>query len=234
MTFWHNYDFARFLASTPATAYQSGGVVEISADGNNWTDLGSFMTAGGYNGNVDNGSMSPLKGRQAFVGSSDGDTGVGRTDAMKKVTINLGAAIQSRYGVTQLRNAKIRFRLGGTFQLLLGGIQGTGWSVDDIEITNTLQPGTCNRPPTAVDDTATTAKNTPVRIIVSENDYDPDFDTLTVTSVGQPDHGNATISNNAVNYTPVTGYVGNDRFTYTISDGHGGTATANVSISVTP
>jgi hypothetical protein len=234
MTFWHNYDFARFAASTPATAYQSGGVVEISADGNNWTDLGSFITTGGYNGKVSDTSMSPLKGRQAFVGSSDGDTGLGRTDAMKKVTINLGAAIQSKYGVTQLRNAKIRFRLGGTFQLLIGGIQGIGWGIDDIEIANTLQPGTCNRPPTAMDDTATTAKNTPVRIVVWENDSDPDFDTLTVTSVGQPDHGSVTISNNAVNYTPGTGYVGNDRFTYTISDGHGGTASANVNISVTP
>jgi hypothetical protein len=234
MTFWHNYDFARFLASDPATAYQSGGVIEISSDGNTWIDLGSFITTGGYNGKVDAAARSPLKGRPAFVGSSDGDTGLGRIDAMKKVTVNLGAAIQSKYGVTQLRNAKIRFRLGGTFQALIGGIQGTGWGVDDIEIVNTLQPGVCNRPPTAVDDNATTAKDTPVRIVVWENDYDPDFDTLTVTSVGQPAHGSATISSNAVNYTPGAGYSGSDSFTYTISDGHGGTATANVNVNVTP
>ncbi|MEA2172927.1 MAG: hypothetical protein QOD00_519 [Blastocatellia bacterium] len=235
MTFWHNYDFARFLASTPATAYQSGGVIEISADGSNWIDLGGFITTGGYNGKVSDTAMNPLKGRPAFVGSSDGDTGLGRIDAMKKVTVNLGAAIQAKYGATQLRGAKIRFRLGGTFQLLIGGIQGTGWSVDDIEVANTLQPGKCNRPPTAVNDTATTTQNTPVRINVSENDSDPDFDALTVTSVGPPAHGSVNIVNsNTVNYAPGTNYVGNDSFTYTISDGHGGTATATVNVNVTP
>jgi hypothetical protein len=144
LNFWHNYDFARFLLSDPASAYQSGGVIEISADGSNWTDLGSFITTGGYNGKVDAGAKSPLSGRQAWVGSSDGDTGPGRADTMKKVSVNLGAAIQSKFGVSQLRNARIRFRLGGTFQALIGGIQGTGWGIDDIEVTNTLQVSNCH------------------------------------------------------------------------------------------
>jgi hypothetical protein len=63
---------------------------------------------------------------------------------MKKVSVNLGAAIQSKFGVSQLRNARIRFRLGGTFQALIGGIQGTGWGIDDIEVTNTLQVSNCH------------------------------------------------------------------------------------------
>ena len=234
LTFWHNYDFARFLGSTPDAAYQSGGVIEISADGTTWNDLGSFITTGGYNGKLDAGAMSPLAGRSAFVGSSDGDTTPGRIDAMKKVVVNLGAAIQQKYGVSELRGAKIRFRLGGTFQVLIGGIQGTGWAIDDIEVTNTLQVSQCNRTPTAVNDSATTSKNTPVTIVVLENDYDPDFDQLTVTNVGQPAHGTATINNNRVTYTPSTDYVGGDQFTYAISDGRGGTATATVTINVTP
>ena len=35
-------------------------------------------------------------------------------------------------------------------------------------------------------------------------------------------------------YTPAANYFGPDSFTYTISDGHGGTDTATVSITVTP
>src|SRR5206468_4013349 len=41
MTFWHNYDFARFPTDTPDTAYRSGAVIEISRDGSTWTDLGA-------------------------------------------------------------------------------------------------------------------------------------------------------------------------------------------------
>ena len=35
-------------------------------------------------------------------------------------------------------------------------------------------------------------------------------------------------------YTPDRNFVGNDSFTYTISDGKGGTATATVSVTVNP
>ena len=37
----------------------------------------------------------------------------------------------------------------------------------------------------------------------------------------------------SVNYTPAAGYVGSDSFTYTASDGYGGTAQAQVTVSVT-
>jgi hypothetical protein len=39
-------------------------------------------------------------------------------------------------------------------------------------------------------------------------------------------------ANNIITYTPAAGFVGADSFTYTISDGHGGTATATVSITI--
>jgi hypothetical protein len=84
-----------------------------------------------------------LNGRQAFVGSSDGDNMPGRTDAMRQVTINLGQAIQDFYGVSALPAAKVRFRIAGTFQILGGGIQGSGWGVDDIVVTNVQAPGAC-------------------------------------------------------------------------------------------
>jgi hypothetical protein len=146
MTFWHNYDFARF-GGVFVPEYHSGGVLEISNDGgSHWRDLGPYITSGGYNGTVDPSATSPLAGQAAWVGSSDGETGPGRVDAMKAVSVNLGQAIQSLYGGTQVPEALIRFRLGGTFQALIGGIQGTGWGVDDITVTNTLQVSTCPPP----------------------------------------------------------------------------------------
>jgi hypothetical protein len=144
LSFSHNFDFARFVLGTPASNYQSGGVVELSADGETWIDLGPWITAGGYNGVVDAEALSPLKGRNAWVGSSDGDTIARRLDAMKPVAINVGAAITANFnGATSLPNARIRFRLGGTFQVLIGGIQGAGWGIDDINVTNVQSSGPC-------------------------------------------------------------------------------------------
>ncbi|MGE3277967.1 MAG: Ig-like domain-containing protein [Vicinamibacterales bacterium] len=100
-------------------------------------------------------------------------------------------------------------------------------------VTVTVTPG--NRPPVAVDDTASTVENSPVVIGVLANDSDVDGDTLTVASVTQPVSGAVTINPNAtLTYTPVGGFSGTVSFTYTAADGHGGTATATVTVTVTP
>jgi hypothetical protein len=91
-----------------------------------------------------------------------------------------------------------------------------------------------NDPPVAVDDTAVTAEDTAKTISVRTNDSDPELDTLTLTGVTQPAHGTATFTTASVTYTPAANYNGADAFTYTISDGKGGTASATVSITVTP
>ena len=66
------------------------------------------------------------------------------------------------------------------------------------------------------------------------NDSDLDGDTLTVTAVGTPAHGTAVIEDGNVRYTPSPNYNGGDSFTYTISDGNGGTDSASVALTVTP
>ncbi|HUD72696.1 MAG TPA: fibronectin type III domain-containing protein, partial [Dongiaceae bacterium] len=142
LTFFHNFDFAYGPLNPPETAYDSGGVLEISRDGNAWVDLRPYITIGGYNGQVDPAAMSPLNGRPAWVGSSDAVPGT-RADAMHPVRVDLGAAIQTEYGATSLPGARLRFRLGGTFQLLIGGIQGSGWGIDDLLVTGLQAPGAC-------------------------------------------------------------------------------------------
>ena len=98
----------------------------------------------------------------------------------------LGAAIQVLYGVTQVPQGLIRLRLGGTFQVLIGGVQGSGWGVDDIEVTNTLVVSQCNHPPIVKDDTANTTTAKAVTIAVLANDFDPDGDPITVSAVTKP------------------------------------------------
>ena len=91
-----------------------------------------------------------------------------------------------------------------------------------------------NRPPLARDDSASTLPAQPVDIDVLGNDSDPDGDALTLLSLTPPAHGTATINGSVVTYAPVSGYVGSDRFDYTIEDGHGGSASATVAITVNP
>jgi VCBS repeat-containing protein len=90
-----------------------------------------------------------------------------------------------------------------------------------------------NDPPVAVADNATALENTPVTIHVLNNDYDADVgDTLTVVSATNGTYGSVTYNATDVTYTPVGNFTGTDSFNYTISDGHGGTDTATVNVSV--
>jgi hypothetical protein len=104
-------------------------------------------------------------------------------------------------------------------------------SMAQVSVFVAAQP---NRPPVAADDAATTAFATPVSIDVLANDRDPDGDTLTIASIGAPANGTAAMSGASIVYTPAAGFSGTDRFTYTISDGRGGTASAAVSVTVLP
>jgi len=70
------------------------------------------------------------------------------------------------------------------------------------------------------------------RLYVLDNDTDPDFDTLTITDVGFAANGDAAPDFYAVDYKPFPGFIGTDHFTYTISDGHGMTDTATVTVHV--
>ncbi|MBE2197677.1 MAG: tandem-95 repeat protein [Anaerolinea sp.] len=92
-----------------------------------------------------------------------------------------------------------------------------------------------NDNPVANDDAALTAEDTPVMIDVLANDTDIDGDSLTVVGVTQPTHGSVVINpDNTVTYTPQANYYGGDSFTYTISDGQGGSDTAIVTVTITP
>ena len=67
------------------------------------------------------------------------------------------------------------------------------------------------------------------------NDSDPDGDPLQVSSVTQPNRGQAAVSDGGqtVTYTAPATFGGTVQFTYRVTDGRGGTATATVRVTVT-
>ncbi|MCF6189189.1 MAG: Ig-like domain-containing protein [Cocleimonas sp.] len=103
---------------------------------------------------------------------------------------------------------------------------------DTATVTVTVA-GPANEAPVANDDTASAGCDA-VTISVLGNDTDPDGDTLSILSLGDPSLGTAVINGNTVVYTPVASCGnGTDTFSYTISDGNGHTATANITVNIT-
>jgi hypothetical protein len=66
------------------------------------------------------------------------------------------------------------------------------------------------------------------------NDTDADGDVITLTGVGasSANGGTVTFSSGQITYTAATNFYGSDTFTYSISDGTGGTATGTVTVTV--
>jgi hypothetical protein len=67
---------------------------------------------------------------------------------------------------------------------------------------------------------------------VLANDSDPDGNSLRIVSVGRPAHGTAVVSGDTIVYTSAAGFFGADNFSYTVDDGAGGQATAQVAVTV--
>ena len=94
--------------------------------------------------------------------------------------------------------------------------------------------GSQNIAPIAQDDLILVAQNQSVAFdYLTMNDLDNDGDELTLISVTAPDHGMLTkLPNSGYRYSPDTNFVGEDTFSYTVSDGRGGESNAEVTIAV--
>ncbi|MBM3599542.1 MAG: tandem-95 repeat protein [Alphaproteobacteria bacterium] len=96
--------------------------------------------------------------------------------------------------------------------------------------------GSVNDDPVAGDDTANGYSGETIAFAPGDllgNDSDADGDPLTVTGVGNADHGDVAIdAAGRILFTPETGFAGTASFDYRVSDGHGGSDTARVAVSV--
>jgi Fungalysin metallopeptidase (M36)/Secretion system C-terminal sorting domain/Fungalysin/Thermolysin Propeptide Motif/Domain of unknown function DUF11 len=105
LTFWHKFN---------TEDGWDGGVVEISTnDGATWSDLGSKIIIGKYNGSLGVGSNNPIGGRAAFTGFNGA--------SFMKTVINLASFAG--------QSVRIRFRFASDDNT---APPGGGWWVDDI------------------------------------------------------------------------------------------------------
>lgn len=125
----------------------------------------------------------------------------------------------------------------GTLPLDLAGL------VNEAPVTavdGSIVVAAANTAPTANDDRATVTEGSIGNLLaVLANDSSlPDVgETLTVTAVGAPNQGGSVVvapGGAGVLYSPAANFVGQESFSYTISDGRGGTDTALVEVTVAP
>jgi uncharacterized repeat protein (TIGR01451 family) len=107
---------------------------------------------------------------------------------------------------------------------------GTG-GTDTATVTVTVTP--VNDPPVALNDLGETDRDKPLVLDLLANDSDVDGDTLSFLSPPQPFGGTLTLNADGTQtYTPALGFFGVDVFIYTVTDGHGDTDSATVTVNV--
>jgi VCBS repeat-containing protein len=126
---------------------------------------------------------------------------------------------------------------GNAYASFSFSVQDNAGGFDTTSNTVTLNVTPVNDAPVAAAESFTTGEDQPLTIPLASllaNDSDIDLDPLTVVSVQGAVQGTVAIVGSDVVFTPDADYHGPASFTYTISDGQGGSATATVSITVNP
>ncbi len=136
----------------------------------------------------------------------------GNTNSVSSVTV-------PAHGTAAISGNNIIYTPSGNFV----GIDTLTYTVKDNSnnktSTATIRVTVTRVAPTIVNDAASTNSNTAVTVNVGSNDVDPQSPgTLTAPTItSNPSNGTATVSGNNIIYTPTTGFVGTDVFTYTRS-----------------
>jgi len=117
-------------------------------------------------------------------------------------------------------------------------IEDARGGVDSAAVTVTVtEPSNIN--PVANNDTLSTLQNNSVSfddVFLLSNDVDTDGDIITVNNIDPTSINGGIISSlggGNYNYDPPTDFVGQDSFSYSISDGKSGVATATVTVTIT-
>ena len=144
--------------------------------------------------------------------------------------VDIGGATGSSYTLTQTD-------VGTTITVVASYTDGEG-TAESVSSSGVGPVANVNDAPIANNDTFATNEDAPILISATSllsNDVDLDGDVLSIDSFTQPTNG-VLIDNGDGTYTyrPAANFNGADSFSYTISDGSGGFATATVNITVNP
>jgi hypothetical protein len=233
---------------TPGDNQRANGALLI---GQSWTDPGSSVVlqvtasvlGGAATVQVTIPGQPPVN--QPPVANNDTATTPVNTSVLVNVRANdtdsdgdsltVAAVTQPAHGTAAIESNSVRYTPalnytgGDAFQYTISDGQGHT-AVGTVTVTVTAP---ANSPPLANPDSAMIAPGQSTLIPVLANDSDPDGDPLTITSVTQPSKGTAVIEGTQVRYTAPARWKGPGvtSFTYTISDGRGGTASATVTVT---
>jgi len=166
--------------------------------------------------------------------NDDGDWAGAGEQIATNLAVNAGANVLSvaAPSTTPSGTSFARFRLSTQSGLLPTG------QADDGEVENYQVTLVSNTPPAAVADTLRTTENiaanaSVVKLLSNDSDVDGDPLSITAVSATSTNGGAVVLNSGTVTYTPVNGYTGADQFSYTLSDGRGGTAQGTVVVTVT-
>ena len=149
LTFWRQYQYE-------GSTYD-GSVLEISTDGGgNWTDLGPYITANGYNGTINTCGSNPLGGRQGWTGD---------LTAWTQVAVDLSTFAG--------QSVQVRWRLGCD-----SSYGDVGWYIDDVQFMAALPPTPAPSLDSMVPDWGLASQDTPVTV------YGSGFITTPVLALG--------------------------------------------------
>lgn len=250
----HNASYLTTQSITASAAandgYGSVSGIHYKLDSGAWTSNGSFGTLSAgthviYYRAIDSfGYYSPTKSRTIYVNAptatisnlSYPSVPVGYTQTFSFNYTN-ATLCQSNTGVTYYQGSMksgsfswtspIRTAASSTNLTVTCSNSG---SSDSKSVTTSV---TSNKNPIATNDSRAIAEdNGEIAISVLANDSDPDNHSISLTGISQPSHGTSRYSGSTVYYKVNSNYFGSDSFTYTISDGWGGSTTGTVSISV--
>ena len=147
--------------------------------------------------------------------------------------LSIASIVQPAHGTAVVKTAKIQYTANSNFV----GTDSFNYTISDgkghtatATVTIAVTAGV-NQAPDAVEDAVSTSYNTAIEINVLENDTDLNQDTLSILSFTQPSLGTTTKLNNGNILFDPKGNIGSISFSYTATDGNGGTDTAVVTIA---
>ena len=228
----------------------SDGTITYTHDGSETTSDSYTYTISDGNGGSDSGVVSitvtPVNDALVVTGNSDATTDEGgsvTTDVLSNATDADGDPLTVTID-TQGTNGLASVNSDGTITYTHDGSEttsdrytytisdGNGGS-DSGVVFITVTP--VNDAPVANDDSATTMEGGSITTDVLLNDMDAEMATLTVTGATPGNNGFTSVnSDGTITYTHDGSETTSDSYSYTISDGNGGSDSGVVSITVTP
>ncbi|HIK85694.1 MAG TPA: choice-of-anchor B family protein, partial [Myxococcales bacterium] len=241
LQFWHNH-------ITEAT--YDGGVAEYSSNGGvSWTDLGSLITQTTYTytGPISTSFSNPIAGRQAYEGSSGG-----YVQTLADLSSLAGQSIQIRFRMASDTSVSSTgwhvddVVIGSTVSLSSAALS-TGGASGSVSLVTTVAAAGANNAPVLSLNTGLVVAEGGLGVIGSSalavTDADPS-DVLTYTVTVGPSAGSlslgasftqAQIDGGSLSYTQNGSEVTSDSFSFTVSDGQGGTIGSTAfALTITP